>query len=125
MTTAACVSVERLFYEISRDWFEENGISYESRSRGGVFSATLTIWLMLLQRLCNLPLQGAAIEMLRGGDESIFVELNRKSKKLAFGDLSSNSGGLSRARDRLESNQINDLVKHCESKLGHVCHRRW
>lgn len=117
MAQNAWMNVESLFHEISRDWFEKNDLPYESAKRSGVFSAALTVWLMMLQRLCGLPLEGALIEMLRNRNRSALVGLNQKSKKLAFGDVSLNSGGFSRARDRVELDQICDLVKHCESKL--------
>ena len=111
------MNVEKLFYEISRDWFEKNSVPYESQKRSGVFSAALTIWLMLLQRLSGMPLQGALIEGLNDCGGGIFASLNKRSKKLAFGDVSTSSGGFAQARGRLKKDQISDLVKHCEQKL--------
>ena len=117
MSKDAWLNVEKLFYEISKDWFGEREISYESERRSGVFSAALTIWLMILQRLSGMPMQGAVVGTLNREGQGIFAKLNTKSKKLAHGTVSSNSGGFSRARDRLDLSYVNDLVEHCWAKL--------
>ena len=117
MATADYCNIERLFYDLSRDWFLEHEISYESERRSGVYSAALTIWLMLLQRLCRLPLEGVISELNGNSGVSLFVELNSNSKKLKGGSVSRNSGGFSRARERLSADQISDLVEVCAAKL--------
>lgn len=118
MSKDSWLNIEKLFYEISVDWFKAKELSYESDRRSGVFSAALTIWLMILQRLSGIPLQGALIDALNGEDRGIFSKLNKNSKKLAHGTVSNNSGGFSRARDRIGAQDISDLIQHCEVKLG-------
>jgi Transposase DDE domain len=117
MKISARISIEKLFYEISREWFVENNFSYESNHRSGIFSSALTVWLMILQRLVGASLQGVLIELLDKTRESIFVEKNTRSKKLAFNNISISSGGLTQARQRIESEQISKLVEHSIHKL--------
>jgi len=118
MQKADTINIEKLFYEISRDWFDKNGIKYESQKQSGVYSQALTIWLMMLQRLSGLPLQGALINTLNKESAGIFVELNlSKSKKLRNGDVSVNSGGFSQAKSRINKEKIIELVQHSEEKL--------
>jgi hypothetical protein len=117
MSSEISMNVESLFYSLSKDWFSHREGSYESHRRSGVFSVALTTWLMILQRLSGMPLQGALVETLNDERKGIFAQLNKKSKKLTYGTVSNNSGGFARARDRLVPQEVTDLVKHCESKL--------
>ncbi len=117
MSFEGWLNVENLFYEISKAWFGTRPRSYESERRSGVFSTALTIWLMILQRVCGNPLQGALVATLNEAEKGIFARLNSRSKKLAHDTVSSNSGGFSRAKDRLVSDEIIDLARHCELKL--------
>ena len=110
------INIENLFYEISRDWFDDKGIKYESQKQTGVYSQALTIWLMMLQRLSGLPLQGAVINSLNTCS-GIFSGLNRRSKKLRDGEVSVNSGGFSQAKSRINQDLIIDLVHHCEKSF--------
>jgi hypothetical protein len=111
------INIEKLFYEISRDWFDSEGIKYESHQGSGVYSQALTIWLMMLQRLNGLPLQGTIVNTLNDEGGGIFVRLNLRSKKLRNGNVSVNSGGFSQAKSRIDKEKIIELVQHCEEKL--------
>lgn len=117
MSKESILNLESLFHQISHDWFVENNFPYESARRSGIFSAALTIWLMILQRLTGMPLQASIVSILNDSSDGIFIKLNKKSKKLSFRNISTNSGGFSRARDRIELESIIGLAKHCEAKL--------
>lgn len=112
------VSIERLFYEISKDWFEKNGYEFVSPRRSEIYTAALVVWLSIFQRISGMPLQGAAISVLNSDDIGFIAKLNTSSKKIKFGNVSTNSGGFSQAKSRLEEEKIVDLVKACFEKLA-------
>jgi hypothetical protein len=116
-SVASTIDLEQLFYEVSREWFTEQGVKYDSDRCTGIYSETLTIWLMMLQRLSGMPLQGAVISSLNDDQGGIFAKLNSRSLKLKRGDVSVNSGGFSQAKSRIEKEKIVELVQHCEKKL--------
>jgi len=111
------VGIEDLFHDVSKEWFERSNDSYLSNRHSGIFSQALTIYLMVCQRAFGLSLQGSIIEMLSGGKSGIFAKRNSKSKKLSFGTVSKNSGGLSRAQDRIKPTEIVELASHCINKI--------
>lgn len=93
-------SLEKKFTEVCDGWLLENQ-GYRVRGELGVFSFAMVVWLGIQQRLKNNSLQASVnslVERARLGDLDFLVE--RSGKKLSSGEISTNTGGLSRARER-------------------------
>jgi hypothetical protein len=94
--------LEKLFVEVID---QEGGAEFEdffmTRSREGLFSPALVMWLMMCQRTQERrSLVGALEELVEGGAEEILGR-NRHSKRVKRREISMNNGGLSRARSKL------------------------
>jgi hypothetical protein len=117
MQVVDIVNIEKLFFELSKDWFQKNDYSYVSEKRSDIYTAALVMWLAIFQRLNGMPLQGAVISILNEGN-SLIANLNNNSRKLKSGKVSVTSGGFSQAKSRLKSDEIEDLIQSCFKKLS-------
>lgn len=68
--------------------------------RSSVYTASITIWLMIYQRLSDDHSLTAAVEELRTGGLDSLIDV--KSLKARSGKISSNTGGYSKARERIK-----------------------
>jgi hypothetical protein len=102
-------TLEELFEEICCRWLSKNG-GLSVRGEQGVFSYAAVVWLGIQQRLGGGSLQAALsalVERMKaGGMEFLF---SRASRKLRDFDVSLNTGGASRARDRLPEQLVSEL----------------
>lgn len=80
--------------EFFRDLRKASG----QRAEGGVYTAELTTWLMMRQRLDGKSTLSTAIQDVAEGRPLVLLPSH---KRLAEGTLSSNTGGYCRARQRL------------------------
>ena len=105
-------SIEQLFFEVSNQYFQEQD-GYRCRSELGIFSFATVVWLGILQRLSGNSLQKAIAEMVKQiqEGETPLVLQQQRTKKSRNGNLSLNTGGLSRARDRLDEDSVFDLFE--------------
>ena len=78
------------------EFFEELRKASGQRAQGGVYTAELTVWLMMCQRLDG---KGTLSTAVAGVSEA--QALLPSHKRLSEGTLSSNTGAFSRARKRL------------------------
>jgi hypothetical protein len=92
------VAVERLFCDLI-DAGEED--LFNSRSRLGIFSPALVMWLEISGRLRGRKSLQVSLDTLLSDGASEVIKRNKTSQVLRDGRISSNSGGLCRARQRL------------------------
>lgn len=113
------VLLEKFFIELTQDWFEENFEEggFSTRSREGVFSPALTIWLMLLQRLEQRRSLSGALESLVAGHAKETLSLNKKSKKIRSNEISVNTGGFCKARQKLSLDKVISVSELINSEL--------
>lgn len=114
--------LEELFLEVCGKYFEEQN-GYEVRGELGLFSTAAVVWLGIQQRLNGNSLQsslGALVDRIKISNEPFF--LAPSNKKVREGKISLNTGGISRARDRLSEDLVRELyeeaTKNIEAKLG-------
>ena len=114
IVSESLAGLERLFVEI----LDEGGEGkyqhfFQTRSREGIFSPALVMWLMLCQRTQERHSLVGAIESLGAGHGDLILSRNPDSKRAREKKFSANSGGLSRARGRtsiLEVRALSELV---------------
>jgi hypothetical protein len=100
METIAMGSLESKFIEVCDSWLQENE-GYSVRGELGVFSFAMVVWLGVQQRLKNNSLKesiNSLVERAKLGGLDFLV--NRSGVKLRTAEISSNTGGISRARER-------------------------
>ena len=98
------------FLEVCGEWLEEHDW-LRVRSKLGVFSSAAVVWLGIEQRLTNNSMRTALDEMVKEIQimKYDYPFIDEKSKKLKKGKISTNTGGLSRARNRLTLESVEDL----------------
>ena len=109
--------IEKLFLEISQEWFLKNDFSLESARRNGLFSDALTIWLMIFKTLLGKSTKATLTEFRSVANSSEVAALNVTSKKLTHNEISNASGGFIKAQERLVEEQIVDYITYCEKRL--------
>lgn len=110
--------IEKLFFEVSDSYFQEQE-GYRCRSEQGIFSFAAVIWLGILQRLSGNSLQKAIIslvEQLKVGEPPLVLR-QQSTKKVREGELSLNTGGISRARARLSEESVHELFQVATSNM--------
>lgn len=85
-----------------------------TRSREGIFSCALVMWLMLCQRFEGRKSMVKALEMIAQGGGKI-VAANIPSRRAQRCEISTNSGGYCRARERTELAKVK-LISDCITK---------
>jgi hypothetical protein len=101
--------ITRKFIEVCGEWLEEQDW-LSVRGKLGIFSSAAVVWLGIQQRLTGNSLQSALSEMVKeiqARKEFIFIK--QASKKIKKGDISSNTGGVSRAKKRISLGSIKEL----------------
>jgi len=107
------IALQELFLDLTDEWHQTNYVDggwYEPAGRGGVFGAALTIWLMILQGLhgCSMA---SALEFLKAGAADLILKRNEKSRQARAREISPNTGGYSRAKQRLPLVDIEDVLE--------------
>ena len=125
---ASKLSLTELFKTVCVDWLRERD-GCDVRGELGVFSSAVVVWLGIQQRLKGNSLKDAlasVVAELKAGALDKFI--TRPGYKLRDGTISLNTGGISRARDRLSSETVQELfdaaTHNIEQSLGFTEDRR-
>ena len=121
MTTT--IDLERLFFEVSEDFLREHQC-FSTRGELGVYSNAAVVWLGIQQRLHGNSLassMSALVKRIKEESSAISLAL-RPGKKIRAGEISINTGGISRARQRLPESLVSSLFEaatdNIEKQLG-------
>jgi hypothetical protein len=102
---------EELFIDCSWAWFEENWKEALVVSREiDLFSSSLVVWLMIVERLGARGGLSGALEALRTGGANKVVERVGATKPIRNRSFSDHSGGYSKARGRLPLEKVTALA---------------
>lgn len=104
------LDLESLFCEVSRKFLSEHDC-FKTRGELGVFSHASVIWLGIQQRLSGNTLQASLttlVERIRE-DTSPLNLVTRPGKKIRQNEVTLNTGGISRARERLQESLVEQL----------------
>ena len=105
-------SGEDLFLNILEE-LELGDEIFESRSREGIFTPALTMWLMMNQKANGGRGLSEVLEDLTAGEGQKIRQKDTKSKRLRVTDISLNTSALSQARSRLSI----DIVRKVTSGI--------
>jgi hypothetical protein len=108
-------SIEELLFELSGRWCRDRN-AYNSDRANGVFSAAITVWLMMVQRISASSLRDT-LDTLSNGIAGLFLQANTTSKVLRLGSVPKNTGGLNKARQRLSLQSLWDLFEQIKDAL--------
>ena len=110
------MELERLFISVV-DEEPEGDEFFQTRSRDGIFGSALTMWLMMCRRLQGGQSIGSIVEYLSAGGAEGIVSRNRRSERFKGGEISTNSGGLSRAQERLKIDKVRSVTRRLTELL--------
>lgn len=96
-----------------------------SRSREGIFSPALTMWLMICQRTQSRHSLVGALESLREGNGFEILERNTGSKKAKRKDVSANSGGYCKARKRVSLRLTRQVAETISERIISEQRKTW
>jgi hypothetical protein len=104
--------LEKLFEAIVDAVGKQEGIDlFATRSREGFFAPALVMWLTICQKLQQRQSLASALESIRLGECDLILRKNNKAKAHPR-KISLNTGGLCRARSRLQYTIVN---KTCQA----------
>ena len=106
------LEVEKFFVETISEYFGEAGEEelFRPCNGRGIFGGALTVWLMLVQALKGVSMK-EALTAVEKGAAKLILEKNPDNKKARLGNLSSSTGGLSQARQRLPEVDVEEIVE--------------
>ena len=110
--------LESLFGVVCHEYLSAHDC-FATRGELGVFSHAAVVWLGVQQRLTNNSLQtslGKLVERLHA-DTPLMMLTTRPGRKLRAGEVSLNTGGVSRARDRLPEELVARLFDAATSNI--------
>ena len=117
------IDLEGLFYEVCEEYLGEHRC-FDTRGELGVFSNAAVIWLGVQQRLTGNSLQSSLstlVDRIRQDTSPVNLIL-RPGRRIREGKISLNTGGVSRARQRLDGALVtglfNSATDNIEAKLG-------
>lgn len=93
-------SAEEIFLKILDD-IDTGEELFESRTREGIFTPSLTMWMMISQRADGGRAMAKVVEELSEGAGEQIWRRNTKSKRIKVKDISLNTSAFSQARSRL------------------------
>lgn len=105
------VRLEDLFISLLNEVGADEQEVYLTRNRGGIFSSALTMFLMVCQRAFQRQTLVGALEALSSGAGRLLLEKNPRKRRAAVHGISLNSGGYSRARNRLSLEYVRGIVE--------------
>lgn len=114
------LNLEGLFFEVSEQFLKENDC-FSTRGELGVFSHAAVVWLGIQQRLSGNSLSAsmsALVERIKEDNSPLKLAL-RPGKKIREGKISLNTGGISRARERLPEELVADLFEKVADNIDH------
>lgn len=110
-------NINEKFVEVCSDYLKSKD-GYKVRGEQGVFSFAVVVWLGVQQRIKGNSLKNSLsslVEQAKGSGLDFLV--NRVNAKLTKGNISLNTGGLSRARDRVLLEQVKELFFATSKKI--------
>lgn len=104
--------LEEKFISVCDDYLSSHE-GYRIRGEQGVFSFAMVVWLGIQQRLRGHSLQSSLSELVSQAVEGGGIDflVNRYTQKIRRGRFSTNSGGLTRARERISVEQVRELFE--------------
>lgn len=116
----ASTTLRETFLKYGFRWFaEEHQEGLTLRARDDVFSDAFTMWLMVAQKGSGDNSLSAAIQRLKYTTPlDKIAQLAVGSKKLKFESLSDSPGGLSRARQRLPVEKIEQFADYVSEQIA-------
>ena len=110
-------ALEEMFLSVCSDWFSRNN-GFKVRGELGVFSSAAVVWLGIAQRFSGGSLQTGVSELVSRAESGALDSLvKRPGQKLRAGAVSFNTGGLSRARERLQIESVIELFSAATEKI--------
>ena len=106
--------LEQIYMELTESyWQESSPLGLNLKKRDHLFPEAVTTWLMLWQKLLANNSIGAVLhefqKKIASHEQGGILEWVKDSRKVKFADVSSNTGGLSRARSRFALETAVDL----------------
>lgn len=98
---------------------------FESRSREGIFTPAVTMWLMIAQRVMGGRGLADVVQALAEGDWRKIWEKNSKSKRLRVTDISLNSSAFSQAISRLDVEMVRKVTEAISERASKQSKRSW
>jgi hypothetical protein len=110
--------LESLFHEVSEKFLQENDC-FSTRGELGVYSHAAVVWLGIQQRLSDNSLKSSLSTLIdRIREDTCPVNLAlRPGKKFREGKMSLNTGGLSRARERMPVELVSQLFNAATANI--------
>jgi hypothetical protein len=107
------------FYEkvISQEWIEQLCNSSSAVSRVGIFNSSLTVWLMLCQRLRPGSSLQQALEFLRIEASSNLLGRSTGSIRARCGRVSDSASGFCRARKRIPESVVEAIADQLNEEM--------
>jgi hypothetical protein len=104
-----CKTLESTFVELAREWLSDEVVRTGGKRRC-VFTAALTVWLMIAQKVIGRGTLSKVLQLLQRGLIEPSVMRSSGTKGVPYrGKLSNSTGGLSRARSRVTVKMIEEL----------------
>lgn len=112
--------VDELYFEITREWNTSKESNYHS-PHWQVFTSPVICYLFIMQRLSGKSSLAGALSYLKESAVGGAVDkLLGGSKRLAYETISSATGGLTKARKRIDLDDIKSLFEHVNNNLSKV-----
>lgn len=111
------------FYEevVDEEFVEELLHGAEVKSRHGLYSASVVVWLIIFQRLSADRTLETAVTELQGGVSGRLLKRANRSSRAHKKSISSGTGALSQARSRLPELVVEEIADRIE---GAICSRQ-
>lgn len=111
-------TLEESFIEVCDEYLSSHS-GYDIRGEQGLFSFAMIIWLGIQQRLSGYSLRSSMNELAsRAVDNGgIGFLVGRSNQKIRNATISTNSGGLTRARERISIEDVRELFKAATEQI--------
>ena len=112
-------SLEELFVNVVDKVGDESDEDFFcTRSREGIFSPALVMWVMICQRASEKESIVSALKRISLGEGDRVLGENNGSKRARARRLSTNSGGYCRARQRLAFGKVRQVAEYITNHLN-------
>lgn len=103
-------SIENMFIKLL-DGVNKLGDVYETRSRAGIFSPGLVLWVNLFSRIKGDKSLSRALDIITNGESDSVLKKNSRHRLHTIDNMSLSTGGLSRAQTRFSEGKLNQIVE--------------
>jgi hypothetical protein len=113
-------SLEERFIAVCDEYLSSRN-GYDIRGEQGLFSFAMIVWLGIQQRLSGYSLRSSLNELaIRAVDNGgIGFLVARTNQKIRTAAISTNNGGLSRARERISVEDVRELFQAATELMAH------